>query len=82
MLIIVSIDESLPTVSVASSNCATGACCLMLENVPAWCFDVKSSSTCWMRGVLLARDEPVTMKAFEDEEGRQERRCFWTELGP
>ena len=54
----------------------------MLENVPAWFFEVKSSSTCRMRVVLLARDDPVMTKAFEDEEGRQERRCFWTELGP
>ena len=59
----VSIEESLATRSVASSSWAIGACCLMLEKVPAWCLEPRSDSTCLMRGVLLARDEPVIMKA-------------------
>jgi hypothetical protein len=58
----VSMDESLATRSVASSSWATGACCLMLEKVPA-CLAPRSPSTCLIRGVLVARDAPVMMKA-------------------
>lgn len=54
----------------------------MLEKVPAWCFELRSSSTCLIRDVLDASEEPVTMKAFEEEEGRQEMRLSWTEEGP
>ena len=74
MLMMVSMEESFCTASVASSSCATGACCLILEKVPAWCFEVRSFSTCWMRGVLVASEEPVMINALEDDEGRQETR--------
>ncbi len=82
MLMIVSIEESFCTKSVASSSCATGACCLILEKVPAWCLELRSSSTCRTRDVLVAREEPVMMKALEEEEGRQEIKLSRTEKGP
>ena len=55
------------TTSVTSSNCTTGAFCLMLDKVPAWCFELRSFSACWMRGVFEASEEPVMMKALEEE---------------
>ena len=54
----------------------------MLEKVPAWCFEPKSFSTCWTRGVLEASEEPVMMKALEEEDGRQETKLSRTEKGP
>ena len=54
----------------------------MSEKVPAWCFELKSFSTCWTRVVLEASEEPVMMKALEEEEGRQESRLSLTEPEP
>lgn len=49
--------------------------------MPAW--DLPSSSSiCLIRDVLLAREEPVIMKAFEESDGRQDLRFSWTVLEP
>ena len=82
MLMRVSIDGSLSTESVASSTWARGACWVILVKVPAWCLAPKNDSTWLMREVLVAREEPVMMKAFDEADGRREGRCFSTEEGP
>jgi len=70
ILIRVSIDGSFATASAASSYYFTGACCLMFAKVPAWRFEPRSFSTFWISGVFIASDEPVTMKAWNEEDGR------------
>lgn len=81
MLMIVSILLSSRTASVALSRSATGACCLMLEKVPAW-REPNSDSTDLMREVLFASEEPVMMKALEFSFGRHSSKWLATQSEP
>lgn len=45
-------------------------------------FFPKSSSTCFTKGVLLASEVPVMIKALLDDFGRQAIRYFVTESAP
>ena len=76
-LITVSMLESSETKAVASSSCSIGACSPILENVPAW-RGPSNVSRSLIKGVLVEREVPVMMKAFEVSDGREERRCFST----
>lgn len=81
MLMRVSIELSLETASVASSSWAMGACCLMLENVPAW-RSPRSFSTSLIKDVLVARELPVMMKALDFSVGSEEIRFLETDPEP
>lgn len=82
ILIRMSIDGSFATASAASSNCSTSECCLMFVKVPAWRFEPRSFSTFWISGVFVASDEPMTMKAWNEEDGRQTISFNSTDEGP
>lgn len=75
----VSIAGSSATASTLSSSCATGACCLVFEKVPAGWADPRSFSTCSMRGVFVAGNKPTLTYSFDFGDGRHDNRCFSTD---
>lgn len=68
--------------SAVLSSSLIGACYPNFAKVPESCVFPSSFSTFSIKGILVVRELPLMMNAFELEEGRQERRWFLIVLVP